>query len=49
MCILTTALGLPEDISQRSVLALEIQDFSKGFHIVSNRFVKLAVTVHHRI
>ena len=27
MCILITALGLPEDMSHGSVLTLEVQDF----------------------
>ena len=29
-CMLPTALGLPEDVSLCSVLALEVQGFSKG-------------------
>ena len=32
MCILTTALGLLQVMSHRSILALQVQDFSKGYN-----------------
>ena len=47
--MLSTALGLPEDMSRRSVVALEVQDFSYGLLSPSSRIVKLGIIVYYGI
>ena len=46
MCILTSDLGLPEDIVHRSVLKFFL---TVAVTIISKRFVKLGKTVYYRI
>ena len=44
-CMLNAALGLPEDTSHRSALAIKVQDFPNE----SSRFVKLGAIVYYKI
>ena len=49
--MLPTALGLPEDMSHRSVLAMEIQVFFLRVSVtmITKRFVKMGIIVYYRI
>ena len=46
--MLNMALGLPEELSQSSVLALEVQNISEGL-LLKKRFVKLGIVVYYRL
>ena len=47
--MMSTALGLPEEMSHFTVLVLEVQEFSEGLLSPSSRSVKLGIKVYYRI